>query len=182
MSSTEISPIDLSDDRQGHALVELLDHYARDPMGGGQPLTEAVRRALVPALRQQPNYLGFLAIRAGVPIGLVNAFIGFSTFAARPLLNLHDLVVHASARRQGIGRRLLARVEKTALDRGCCKLTLEVLSANRPAREAYAAFGFASYALDPSTGTALFLEKKLAPVDCGGLSERGEVAPGPTLE
>jgi GNAT superfamily N-acetyltransferase len=162
MSTTEIAPIDLTDDRQGHALVELLDHYARDPMGGGRPLTEAVRTALVPALRQQPNYLGFLAVRAGAPVGLVNAFLGFSTFAARPLLNLHDLVVHASARRQGIGRQLLARVEATAWARGCCKLTLEVLSANRVAREAYAAFGFASYALDPSTGAALFLEKKLA--------------------
>ncbi len=182
MSTTEISPIDLSDDRQTRALVELLDHYARDPMGGGQPLPEAVRTALVPGLRQQPGYLGFLAVRAGAPVGLVNAFLGFSTFAARPLLNLHDIVVHASARRQGIGRQLLARVEATALARGCCKLTLEVLAANRAARGAYAAFGFASYTLDPGTGVALFLEKKLDRAASSGLGEGGDVPPGPVLE
>jgi GNAT superfamily N-acetyltransferase len=182
MSTTEISPIDLDDDRHGRALVELLDHYARDPMGGGKPLSEAVRTALVPALRQQPNYVGFLAIRAGSPVGLVNAFLGFSTFAARPLLNVHDLVVHAAVRRQGIGRQLLDRVEATARARGCCKLTLEVLSANRAAREAYAAFGFDSYALDPSAGTALFLEKKLDRAAVCGLGEGGDVPPGPGLE
>jgi GNAT superfamily N-acetyltransferase len=182
VSTTEISPIDLSDDRQGRALVELLDHYARDPMGGGQPLAEAVRTALVPGLRQQPHYLGFLAIREGIAVGLVNAFLGFSTFAARPLLNLHDVVVHAAVRRQGIGRLLLDRVEATARARGCCKLTLEVLSANRAAREAYAAFGFASYAIDPSTGTALFLEKKLDRAASEGLGEGGHVPSDPILE
>lgn len=161
--TTEISPIDLSDDRHARALVELLDHYARDPMGGGRPLSEEVRATLVPRLRHQPHYLGFLASRAGEPVGLLNAFFGFSTFAARPLLNLHDLVVHASARRLGIGRQLLERAEATARARGCCKLTLEVLSANHPARAAYGAFGYASYALDPASGIALFLEKKL---DC----------------
>jgi GNAT superfamily N-acetyltransferase len=182
VSTTEISPIDLSDDRHARALVELLDHYARDPMGGGQALTAAVRGALVPALRRQPHYLGFLAFRDGAPVGLANAFLGFSTFAARPLLNLHDLVVHASARRQGIGRLLLARVEATARARGCCKVTLDVLSANPAAREAYAAFGFASYALDPGAGVALFLEKKLDRADSEVLGESGDVPPGPVLE
>jgi ribosomal protein S18 acetylase RimI-like enzyme len=157
----EIALLDLNDTAHQQALVELLDHYACDEAGGGQPLSEATRRALVPRLRQQALYLGLLAFEGGVAVGLANAFFGFSTFAALPLLNIHDLVVHASARRRGVGRQLIARLEEIARQRGCCKLTLEVLSENRAARSVYEAVGFASYELHPALGVALFMEKKL---------------------
>jgi ribosomal protein S18 acetylase RimI-like enzyme len=57
---------------------------------------------------------------------------------------------------------LMAAVETEARRRGCCKLTLEVLEHNQHARKLYDAVGFASYQLDPTTGRALFLEKKLS--------------------
>ena len=41
-------------------------------------------------------------------VGLIDCFAGFSTFAAKPLLNVHDIVVHASRRGQGIAQALLA--------------------------------------------------------------------------
>jgi ribosomal protein S18 acetylase RimI-like enzyme len=161
VDNVEIVLLDLNDTTHQRALVELLDHYARDDAGGGQPLSEATRRTLVPRLRQQAHYLGLLAFERGVAVGLANAFFGFSTFAALPLLNLHDLVVHASARRRGVGGQLIARLEAIARQRGCCKLTLEVLSENRAARSVYEAVGFAGYALRPALGVALFMEKKL---------------------
>jgi ribosomal protein S18 acetylase RimI-like enzyme len=73
------------------------------------------------------------------------------------VINVHDLMVSRAFRRRGIGRGLLTEVERIARERGACKLTLEVLDANHPARAAYAGFGFADYGL----GAARFLEKRL---------------------
>ncbi len=142
--------------------LELLDHYARDPMGGGAGLSEYARSHLVDALKSQPTFHGALAFNGDEPVGLINCFAGFSTFAARPLLNIHDIVVHAGARGQGIARALLDWAEQRARALGCCKLTLEVLSNNTRALAAYERAGFAPYVLDPAAGHALFLQKTLS--------------------
>ena len=86
---------------------------------------------------------------------------GFSTFACKPLVNLHDLAVIPAYRGQGVGARLLESVEAIARARGSCKLTLEVLSGNGTALGVYARSGFAQYQLDPAAGQALFLQKWL---------------------
>ncbi|HEY0719786.1 MAG TPA: GNAT family N-acetyltransferase [Gammaproteobacteria bacterium] len=156
-----IRTIDLHDPRDGAALLTLLDGYARDPMGGGEPLSDEVRTSLIPQLRTCGHYLGVIAWHDEIPVGLVNCFAGFSTFAAQPLLNIHDIVVAPSARGSGLSQRLLARVEALARQRGCCKLTLEVLANNHVAMGAYRKFGFAAYQLDPQAGQALFWQKKL---------------------
>jgi len=170
--------VDLSRPDHARELLRLLDHYAQDPMGGGHALSDEVRATLVERLRTVPNFLAYLAYPAGEggasavdsgigsgdegrAVGLINCFWGFSTFAARPLLNIHDIIVDAGWRGRGVGRQLLAAAEAAARARGSCKLTLEVLEGNATARAAYARCGFASYELDPATGRALFLEKKL---------------------
>lgn len=131
-------------------------------MGGGAPLREATRRDLVRELAAHRTYLGVLALDDGHAVGLANCFLGFSTFAARPILNVRDLLVHREARRRGVGRLLLAAVERLAEERGCCKLTLEVLSGNAGALATYASFGFQPSTLDPRSGSALCLQKVLA--------------------
>lgn len=156
-----ILAVSLDDPQHAAALLALLDHYAHDPMGGGAGLSDAARAYLVPALRKRNDYCGFIAWEDGEAVGLINCFEGFSTFAARPLLNVHDIVVHTARRGHGIGAQLLAAAEAHAQSRGCCKLTLEVLSNNAPALAAYRRFGFAPYVLDPSAGEALFLQKWL---------------------
>ncbi|GGC03957.1 N-acetyltransferase [Novosphingobium endophyticum] len=143
------------------AVVALLDAYARDPMGGGEGLDEAVRGRLVPALDAFPGAFTLLAFNGEEAVGLANCFTGFSTFAARPLVNIHDLVVSSGHRGQGIGRALMQAIEAEARARGACKVTLEVLSGNAPARALYASLGYGNYALDPEKGTAQFWEKKL---------------------
>jgi len=157
----EVLRLDLAQTEQAAACLELLDHYAADPMGGGTGLDPAVRAALVPALGGLPNFLGGLAWSDGTAVGLINCFTGFSTFAARPLLNIHDIVVHADWRGQGVGQALLAFAEEQARGLGCCKLTLEVLSGNATALRSYELAGYAPYVLDPAAGQALFLQKKL---------------------
>jgi ribosomal protein S18 acetylase RimI-like enzyme len=78
------------------------------------------------------------------PVGIVTCFVGFSTFAARPLINIHDLYVTGDCRRTGVARSLLETVEQKARELGCCKLTLEVQENNQPALALYGRFGFVS--------------------------------------
>jgi GNAT superfamily N-acetyltransferase len=96
------------------------------------------------------------------PAGLLISFEGFSTFACKPLLNLHDIVVSGPFRGRGISKLLMNRSEEIARELGCCKMTLEVLSGNTVAQSAYAAFGFEGYQLDAEQGTALFWQKKIS--------------------
>ncbi len=143
------------------AIVQLMDEYARDPMGGGQGLLEAVKCDLPRALSQRSNAYAILALVNDEPAGLTICFEGFSTFACRPLLNIHDVIVSASYRGRGISKLLLNQAEVIAIRLGCCKLTLEVLEGNRIAQSAYKSIGFNSYQLNPEMGHALFWEKKL---------------------
>lgn len=156
-----IVALDLHDAAHAAAFLALLDHYAQDPMGGGKPLAAEARAHLVERLAGRAGFVAFLAFDGDSPCGLINCFEGFSTFAAQPLLNVHDIVVHAGWRGRGIGQALLAAAEDAARQRGCCKLTLEVLSNNRAALAAYDRAGFRPYVLDPAAGQALFLQKWL---------------------
>lgn len=143
------------------ALLELLDHYARDPAGGGEPLSGFARDNLINELAARPFVFSVLAFNAGTPVGLVNAIEGFSTFACRPLVNVHDVVVIESQRGRGIAARMFDEVEAIARERGACKLTLEVLEGNAAARALYERLGFTAYQLDPAMGEAQFLQKWL---------------------
>lgn len=143
------------------ALVFLLDAYARDAAGGGQPLSDFARTRLVAELAARPQAFSVLAFDGTQPVGLVNCIEGFSTFACRPLVNVHDVVVLASHRGQRVGAQMLTLVEEMARERGACKLTLEVLQGNRSAITLYERIGFAGYQLDPAMGNAQFLQKWL---------------------
>ncbi len=139
----------------------LLDEYATDPMGGGQPLKENVKTNLVKALSKRQFAFSIIAYVDGQPAGLVNCFESFSTFSCKPLINIHDFVVLDEYRGNGISQRMLDKVEKIAAAMGCCKITLEVLNNNEAAKSAYKKFGFSGYELDPAAGAALFWQKEL---------------------
>ena len=161
-TACRVLAVDLSNPVESAAWLALLEHYAQDPMGGGSGLSAYARQHLVAELANHPGFHGALAWEGENAVGLINCFSGFSTFAARPLLNIHDIVTRAERRGQGIGQALLAWAESRARQLGCCKLTLEVLSNNRRAMASYEQAGFAPYVLDPQAGHALFLQKYLA--------------------
>ena len=152
---------DLSQPRHADAFLDLLEHYARDPMGGGSGLSAYARENLLRELAGLPTFHGALAFAGENAVGLINCFAGFSTFAARPLLNIHDIVTRSGRRGQGIGQALLGWAATRARELGCCKLTLEVLANNQRALRSYEQAGFAPYVLDPAAGSALFLQKIL---------------------
>lgn len=157
----EIIQADYQNPRHAQDLRLLLDSYARDPMGGGAPLPAAVLARVVAELAKRAHAFSVLAYVEGQPAGLANCFEGFSTFQARPIVNIHDMVVQPEFRGCGVGQALLGGVEDIALARGCCKLTLEVLGGNGRAQAAYRRFGFEAYALDPQVGQAHFWQKNL---------------------
>ncbi len=152
---------DLDRPEHQHAVLELTDAYARDPMGNGKPLSEKVRRDLIPGLQQHSTTVIFLAYQGNNAIGIANCFIGFSTFAARPLINISDLAVLPDYREQHTGRLLLEAVERKAREIGCCKLTIEVQENNHRARHVYDTVGFSQTLYVAEAGGALFLSKPL---------------------
>jgi GNAT superfamily N-acetyltransferase len=154
--------VDYSNAEDRAALIGLLDHYARDPMGGGAPLAPEGLARLCDDLNQRPFAFSIIAYSEnGTPAGLANCFEGYSTFKAAPLINIHDIVVHSDWRGQGIAQLLMQAVEQEAHARKACKITLEVLTGNHAAMKSYEHFGFAPYALDPKAGTATFMQKWL---------------------
>lgn len=161
MSRLEIVEADLDRRDHAHSILDLTNAYALDPIGGGKPLSPAVREALITGLRSHPATLVLLAHHDGEAVGLATCFWGFSTFAARPLLNVHDLAVLPKCRGLGVGRALLREVEAQARRRGCAKLTLEVRERNARARGLYEAEGFVHSGSGEELGPDLFYVKRL---------------------
>jgi len=143
------------------AVVAMLNAYASDPAGGGEPLSDFVKSNLVRELAARPQAYSVLAFDGAHAVGLVNCIEGFSSFKCKPLVNVHDVAVIASHRGRGIAEQMLAEAERIAIGRGAVKMTLEVLSGNEPAKKLYQRIGYAGYQLDPSMGTAEFMQKLL---------------------
>ena len=164
ITSLALCQADYADPQHMQALLDLLDGYARDPMGGAEPLSDFAKTHLPQALAARPHLFSVLAFdpaAGGLPVGLINCVEGFSTFACQPLVNVHDVVVAASHRGRGVGEQMLVLVEQLARARGACKLTLEVLEGNAPAQKLYRRLGFENYQLDPAMGQAQFMQKWL---------------------
>lgn len=138
----EVVEADLSEPADGAAIVACVVSYAADPMGGSQELAHEVREAMVPGLRAAPAARVWLARAGARPLGVCVVLEGFSTFAAKPRWNVHDLAVVPEARGLGIGRRLLEAVIAAATEAGCAAVSLEVRPDNAPARHLYASLGF----------------------------------------
>ena len=159
--SIAIRRVNYQDATDRAALSQLLNIYAQDPMGGGAPIAAEPLARLCDDLAKRAFAFSFIAWQGNEPVGLANCFEGYSTFKAQPLINIHDLAVHPSARGRGVGQALMQAVEAEGNARGACKITLEVLSGNSVALKSYARFGFSGYQLDPKAGQAVFLQKWL---------------------
>ncbi len=147
-NAINVRRIDWSNSNDIGGYVAVLDSYARDPMGRNEGLTDEVRQRLPAGLANHPAAQVLLAIDGSSVVGIATCFLGYSTFQARPLLNLHDIAVLPSARGLGIGRQLLEGVEDLARELGCCRVTLEVRSDNPLAIRLYESHGYCPGACD----------------------------------
>jgi GNAT superfamily N-acetyltransferase len=81
------------------------------------------------------------ACDGGQPVGFALFFHNFSTFKGRPGIYLEDLFVRPEARGRGIGKRLLAWLARTAVERRCARLEWAVLDWNEPSIGFYRSLG-----------------------------------------
>lgn len=154
----DVVTADLDNPEHASAVLTVLNTYASDPMGGAEPLSPYTQKNLIASLKKRSNIYTILAFDNQDPIGIALCFEGFSTFACKPLLNIHDFAVVPGYRGQGVGKQLLARVKQLARNLGCCKITLEVLEGNEAGKSLYASQGFAPYTLGPQNGQAVFMQ------------------------
>ncbi len=120
-------------------------------------MLDAVRATEADILRDgfgdTPRFECLLAEQAGTAVGFTLFFHSYSTFEGRSCLYVEDLYVTERVRGLGLGRVLMARLAKLAIERGCARLELAVLHWN-PARAFYRRLGFdhkadwLSYSLD----------------------------------
>lgn len=141
-ASITILEADLEDAAHCAGVVECVDAYAGDVMGGQRPLSAEVRDAMIPGLRRASSRLILLARSENQIVGAAICFSGFSTFSAKPRLNVHDLTVLPDFRGRGVGRKLLEGVIARAERLGCSGVTLEVRKDNANARHLYRSLGF----------------------------------------
>ncbi len=163
MTSDSVTVIeaDLSQPHHQRDVVAMTAVYALDIMGNNAPLPKDVLERLVPALISFPTTIIFLAYDGDKAVGIATCFLGFSTFAARPLINIHDLAVISEHRGQGVSRKLMQAVENKARELGCAKITLEVLEDNHRARHIYKTAGFHHGTLGQNKSGMLFYTKRL---------------------
>jgi len=153
---------DLHNEQHAHDVLTMLNSYAQDPMGGGEALSDYCQQNLINELKKRSTVRVVLAYAGDQAAGLAICIEGFSTFACKPLLNIHDFAVHPDFRGQHIGVRMMEHITQLAIELGYCKITLEVLEGNLPARQLYLKQGFATYELDPAMGGAIMMQKKLS--------------------
>lgn len=149
---------DLDNPEHAGAVIIVLNAYASDPMGGGEPLSAYTQKNLIASLKKRSNLYIILAFDGAEPIGMALCFEGFSTFACKPLMNIHDFAVMPAYRGKGVGTQLLNRVKQLARNLGCCKVTLEVLDGNQAGQALYHSQGFAPYTLGQDSGQAIFMQ------------------------
>ena len=75
------------------------------------------------------------------PVGFALFFHNYSTFLGKPGIYLEDLFVRPEARGRGIGKRLLAWLAQTTVERDCGRLEWSVLDWNEPSIGFYRSLG-----------------------------------------
>jgi ribosomal protein S18 acetylase RimI-like enzyme len=142
MTAIDITACDYSDPLHRQAVTAMINVYINDAMGGGVPLTEAEQASLIEGLSARPSAIVLLAATNGEYVGLLVAFENFSTFTARPMVNIHDVIVRPGYRGLGVGRLLLDGIIAEAASRHASRVTLEVRKDNHVAQNLYRSLGF----------------------------------------
>ncbi len=141
-----MTAVTLRDAREADAevLFDMLGALARE-VGEGREFVASLADVRRDGFGPSARYETILAEADGEPLGLVAFFPTYSTYKGRPCLHVNDLYVAPAARERGLARRLMARVCRLAVERGCCRVELKVLDSNR-ARDFYESIGMGATA------------------------------------
>ena len=154
----EISDMDFGDAAAVNGFLSVLREYSQGEGAGNQGIPPEKLERLPNQLVQFPTAKVVIASEEGNVVGIAVCIRGFSTFKAKPILNIHDLAVLRSHRGQGIGKKLIDAVKARAEKIGCCKVTLEVIESNEAAHRLYTRQGFRNPTND---ARSLFLEYRV---------------------
>ncbi len=115
------------------AFIRELAEYEREP--------NAVRATEADLLRDgwgtPARFTAIIADYNGIPAGFALYFTTYSTWRGHHGIRLEDLYVTPSLRGHGIGKALLARLARIAVDQGCPRLEWDVLEWNESAIAVY---------------------------------------------
>ncbi len=90
---------------------------------------------------ERPRAEALIAEVDGQPAGFALFFHNFSTFLGKPGLYLEDLFVRPQYRGLGLGKRLMVRLARIAVERDCGRFEWWVLDWNAPAIDFYRRLG-----------------------------------------
>ena len=161
MLPLQLTKVDYKNEHDIKVLLNLLQMYAQDPMGGNEAIEQSTIDSLPAALQSRSFMHSFVVYSDNIPLAFANCIESFSTFSAKGVLNIHDFAVLPEFRGQNVSQFLLSGIQDFATKIGCSKLTLEVLEGNKSAVRAYEKAGFSAYQLDPDMGNAMFWQKNL---------------------
>lgn len=143
--SLSIQTADLDDPLHRSVIVELINEYRCDPMGGEiGKISQESERELIEGLRTHPSSVIYFVKSNDTIAGMAVCFIGFSTFKAKRLLNIHDFILFEKFRKLGIGTWFLQKISEDVSKQNYCRLTLEVRTDNHIAKKVYTKSGFTS--------------------------------------
>ncbi len=134
--------VDLHNELHTRQLIKLLNDYMNDPMGNNAPTDESLAPQIIAGLQSYPGYLGFFVLSGDQFAGLANCNQNFSTFKAKPILNIHDFIVAPEFRTIGAGHFLMNGILNYASKNEYCRVNLEVREDNHAAKSLYRKMGF----------------------------------------
>jgi len=151
-----ILQVDLQNQLHCAQIIKLLNDYMNDPMGNNRPLPKELAPQIIAGLKQHSGFLGFFVMADDQFAGLANCNVNFSTFQAKPLINIHDFIVAPEYRNIGAGHFLLRGMINYASQNGYCRVNLEVREDNLTAKSLYKKMGFSD-----CVPRMMFWERKL---------------------
>ena len=133
---------DFSDSYHQKMFVELINHSKLDLMGISKPMSEEKQTKLINGMKNNKSAFVLFAIINDQIVGMVTCFVNFSTFKAKPYLNIQDFIIFKEFRGIGIGKELMGRCIHIARKRDYCKITIGVRDDNLPAMNFYKSLDF----------------------------------------
>lgn len=130
--------------KEGHAehFLRLTSAYMADVMGGADAWSDKQKENVIRDMANHPCALILFAIVDGQVAGICTSFYAYSTFLAKPLINIHDIYIDESFRGIGIGKKIVKALEELAKQKNCGKITLDLRRDNLNARDLYKSQGF----------------------------------------
>jgi len=134
--------VDLQNPVHCNQVIKLLNDYMNDPMGNNSPMAKGLAPQIISGLKLHQAFLGFFVMAGDQFDGFANCNINFSTFQAKPLINIHDFVIAPEFRGMGAASFLLDGILNYASLNGYCRVNLEVREDNLAAKSLYKKLGF----------------------------------------